>query len=83
MPVFSLTSPYQPAGDQPKAIEGLVSGLQEGIARQTLLGVTGSGKTFTAANVIQASTYLGYFFVHRRLLCKVKAKKEAFQKSSF
>ncbi|RBP31130.1 excinuclease ABC subunit B [Marinobacter pelagius] len=51
--VFRVDSPYQPAGDQPKAIEGLVDGIQSGLAHQTLLGVTGSGKTFTVANVIE------------------------------
>ena len=51
--VFSLTSKYRPAGDQPEAIERLNEGLSQGLARQTLLGVTGSGKTFTVANVIQ------------------------------
>ena len=50
---FQLTSEYQPAGDQPKAIEQLVEGVQAGEPAQTLLGVTGSGKTFTIANVIQ------------------------------
>ena len=50
---FRIKSDYQPAGDQPQAISGLVSGLQDGLAHQTLLGVTGSGKTFTVANVIQ------------------------------
>lgn len=50
---FKLHSDYQPAGDQPKAIEQLTNGLREGLGRQTLLGVTGSGKTFTMANVIQ------------------------------
>ena len=50
---FELVSKYAPAGDQPKAIEGLVNGIKEGLGRQTLLGVTGSGKTFTMANVIQ------------------------------
>ena len=49
---FKLTSEYVPTGDQPKAIEQLVKGLQAGEAHQTLLGVTGSGKTFTVANVI-------------------------------
>ncbi|HYE59830.1 MAG TPA: excinuclease ABC subunit UvrB [Candidatus Kapabacteria bacterium] len=49
---FKLESSYQPSGDQPKAIQGLVSGLERGLKKQTLLGVTGSGKTFTAANVI-------------------------------
>ncbi|AMQ87710.1 MULTISPECIES: excinuclease ABC subunit UvrB [Marinobacter] len=51
--VFRVDSPYQPAGDQPKAIAGLVDGIHSGLAHQTLLGVTGSGKTFTIANVIQ------------------------------
>jgi excinuclease ABC subunit B len=49
---FQLISPFQPAGDQPPAIQSLVSGFQAGQNRQTLLGVTGSGKTFTAAHVI-------------------------------
>jgi len=49
---FTVKSPYQPAGDQPAAIEKLVAGLVAGLAAQTLLGVTGSGKTFTIANVI-------------------------------
>ncbi|PIZ92970.1 MAG: excinuclease ABC subunit B, partial [Candidatus Magasanikbacteria bacterium CG_4_10_14_0_2_um_filter_41_31] len=50
---FTLHSNYKPAGDQPTAIKSLVSGIQKGNKRQTLLGVTGSGKTFTIANVIQ------------------------------
>ena len=50
---FRLVSPYQPAGDQPQAIKKLVAGFEAGIAHQTLLGVTGSGKTYTIANVIQ------------------------------
>jgi excinuclease ABC subunit B len=50
---FELKSDYQPAGDQPEAIAQLVEGLQNGLAHQTLLGVTGSGKTFTIANVIE------------------------------
>ncbi|MDE1513493.1 MAG: excinuclease ABC subunit UvrB [Vibrio sp.] len=49
---FELVSDYQPAGDQPSAIQQLLNGLQAGLAHQTLLGVTGSGKTFTLANVI-------------------------------
>ena len=49
---FELFQPYPPAGDQPSAIEGLVEGIEDGEAFQTLLGVTGSGKTFTMANVI-------------------------------
>jgi excinuclease ABC subunit B len=50
---FQLKSDYSPAGDQPQAIEKLVEGLTEGLAHQTLLGVTGSGKTFSVAEVIQ------------------------------
>ena len=50
---FHLVSSYQPTGDQPEAIEQLVSGLRAGVSAQTLLGVTGSGKTFTIANVIE------------------------------
>ncbi|MFI0471288.1 excinuclease ABC subunit UvrB [Halomonas sp. HMF6819] len=50
---FRLTSKFQPAGDQPNAIKGLISGLESGLAHQTLLGVTGSGKTFTMANIVQ------------------------------
>lgn len=49
---FTVVSPYQPAGDQPKAIEDLVAGVKAGLASQTLLGVTGSGKTYTIANVV-------------------------------
>ena len=50
---FDLYADYLPAGDQPQAIEKLIDGLTSGLAHQTLLGVTGSGKTFTIANVIQ------------------------------
>jgi len=50
---FRVDSPFQPAGDQPKAIEQLVDGIHSGLAHQTLLGVTGSGKTFTIAKVIE------------------------------
>ena len=49
---FQLFQPYPPAGDQPTAIAQLVEGLRDGLSFQTLLGVTGSGKTFTMANVI-------------------------------
>jgi excinuclease ABC subunit B len=53
-PMFKLVAPYAPAGDQPRAIAQLVEGLRAGVKHQTLLGVTGSGKTFTMANVIAA-----------------------------
>lgn len=52
---FELVSQYRPSGDQPKAIEQLLEGIEAGLAHQTLLGVTGSGKTFTLANVIARS----------------------------
>ncbi|MCR4306161.1 MAG: DEAD/DEAH box helicase family protein, partial [Candidatus Daviesbacteria bacterium] len=54
MAKFKLISDFKPTGDQPQAIEKLVKGLNSGRAHQVLLGVTGSGKTFTMANVIQA-----------------------------
>ena len=53
MPEFQLESPFEPKGDQPEAIRQLVTGLENGARAQTLLGVTGSGKTFTIANVIK------------------------------
>lgn len=53
MKKFKLNSPYKPLGDQPKAINSLVDGINNGAREQTLLGVTGSGKTFTMANVIE------------------------------
>lgn len=53
MPQFELVSDYKPTGDQPTAIATLVNGIKEGLHQQTLLGVTGSGKTFTVSNVIQ------------------------------
>src|SRR5436189_6120667 len=52
MATFHLESPYQPAGDQPKAIEQLVAGYRDSRSFQVLLGATGTGKTFTASNVI-------------------------------
>ena len=53
MPKFELTADYSPTGDQPEAIAQLTEGVLQGVPAQTLLGVTGSGKTFTIANVIQ------------------------------
>ncbi len=53
MPDFEVVSPYEPAGDQPEAIEALAAGIEHGLTEQTLLGVTGSGKTFTMAKVIE------------------------------
>ena len=51
--MFEITSKYKPTGDQPAAIENIVNNFKNGVKRQTLLGVTGSGKTFTMANVIK------------------------------
>ncbi len=65
---FKLTSDYQPTGDQPKAIKQLVAGLQAGDAAQVLLGVTGSGKTFTIANVIQQTQRPTLVLSHNKTL---------------
>ena len=65
---FKLHSEYQPTGDQPQAIAKLVEGFQEGNQAQTLLGVTGSGKTFTMANVIQALNKPTLIIAHNKTL---------------
>ena len=65
---FKLTAPYQPTGDQPKAIQQLTEGVQRGEAAQTLLGVTGSGKTFTVANVIHALNRPTLIISHNKTL---------------
>ena len=66
--IFKLEAPYQPTGDQPQAIEALVKGFKEGNQCQTLLGVTGSGKTFTMANVIQALNKPTLVIAHNKTL---------------
>ena len=68
MDKFILHSEYKPTGDQPQAIEALVRGFQEGNQAQTLLGVTGSGKTFTMANVIQALNKPTLIIAHNKTL---------------
>ena len=65
---FELSSSYSPAGDQPKAIKALVEGLEDGLARQILLGVTGSGKTFTMANVIEKVQRPTLILAHNKTL---------------
>ena len=65
---FNLTSSYDPAGDQPKAINELIEGLDHGLAAQTLLGVTGSGKTFTIANVINRVQRPAIVLAHNKTL---------------
>ncbi len=66
--IFKLHSEYKPTGDQPQAIEALVKGFQEGNQFQTLLGVTGSGKTFTMANVIQQLNKPTLVIAHNKTL---------------
>lgn len=68
MDKFKLVSNYQPTGDQPKAIQQLVDGLQQGMREQALLGVTGSGKTFTMANVIAAINRPTLILAHNKTL---------------
>lgn len=68
MPEFKLHAPYQPTGDQPQAIEELVKGFKDGDQFQTLLGVTGSGKTFTMANVIQGLQKPTLVIAHNKTL---------------
>ena len=65
---FKLTSEYQPTGDQPKAIEQLISGVTNGEPHQTLLGVTGSGKTFTIANVVARTNKPTLVLSHNKTL---------------
>jgi len=65
---FELKSPFQPTGDQPAAIKKLVQGVNEGLPAQTLLGVTGSGKTFTMANVIQQTQKPTLIVSHNKTL---------------
>ena len=68
MPPLTVVSDYSPAGDQPTAIKGLVAGLQNGLAGQTLLGVTGSGKTFTVAKVMEAVQRPTIVMAHNKTL---------------
>ena len=65
---FQINSPFPPAGDQPLAIETLVEGLNDGLAHQVLLGVTGSGKTYTIANVIQQVQRPTLILAHNKTL---------------
>ncbi|MBI2046071.1 MAG: excinuclease ABC subunit UvrB [Parcubacteria group bacterium] len=75
MQSFKLRSEYKPAGDQPKAILSLVEGLKKGMSHQTLLGVTGSGKTFTAANVIAAIGKPTLVIAHNKTLAAQLAQE--------
>jgi len=75
MPLFKLRTGYQPAGDQPTAIKALNEGLAQGMSRQTLLGVTGSGKTFTAANVIATHDKPTLVIAHNKTLAAQLAQE--------
>ena len=66
--LFKVSSKFQPAGDQPEAIKKLLAGIQSGLASQTLLGVTGSGKTFTVANVIEKVQRPTIIMAHNKTL---------------
>ena len=68
MDKFVLRSSYEPMGDQPAAIEKLVSGIESGMKNQTLLGVTGSGKTFTMANIIARVNRPTLILAHNKTL---------------
>src|SRR6266567_1857283 len=68
MPKFEVISSFQPAGDQPKAIKQLADGVSRGLNRQTLLGVTGSGKTMTMAHLIQESQLPALVLAHNKTL---------------
>lgn len=73
--VFTIKNEFSPAGDQPKAIKALVKGVKEGMRYQTLLGVTGSGKTFTAANVIEAIGKPTLVIAHNKTLAAQLAQE--------
>jgi excinuclease ABC subunit B len=68
MDTFRLATEFAPAGDQPAAIDALVQGIEEGLAHQVLLGVTGSGKTFTVANVIARTQRPALVLAHNKIL---------------
>ena len=68
MPQFHVVSEYSPSGDQPEAIETLVSGVRNGIEEQVLLGVTGSGKTYTMAKVIEQLGRPALVLAHNKTL---------------
>ena len=68
MDSFKLHSSFQPTGDQPTAIDTLVAGIENGIDEQVLLGVTGSGKTFTMANVIARCNRPALVLAHNKTL---------------
>lgn len=84
MSLFKLVSDNKPAGDQPNAIKALVSGINKGVERETLLGVTGSGKTFTVANVIKEISRPALVIAHNKTLAAqlTNELRELFPKNS-
>src|SRR6188474_482600 len=68
MPDFKLVAPFEPTGDQPKAIEGLIDGIQKGLNHQVLLGATGTGKTYTLAKVIEKANRPTLVLAHNKTL---------------
>src|SRR5215204_4041269 len=68
MPEFRVISPYEPQGDQPQAIDALAAGIRSGRQYQTLMGVTGSGKTFTMAHTIAKATRPTLIISHNKTL---------------
>jgi len=68
MEQFKIITGFKPKGDQPRAIAGLVEGVEKGLKHQVLLGVTGSGKTFTIANVIEATQRTSLVIAHNKTL---------------
>ncbi|MEK7150409.1 MAG: DEAD/DEAH box helicase family protein, partial [Patescibacteria group bacterium] len=75
MEKFKLHSEFKPAGDQPRAIGSLLSGLKKGMRHQTLLGVTGSGKTFTVANIIEKVQKPTLVIAHNKTLAAQLAQE--------
>src|SRR3989344_5744836 len=75
MSIFKLQSEYKPAGDQPAAIKALTDGLKKGLGHQVLLGVTGSGKTFTVANVIEKIGKPVLVIAHKKTLAAQLAQE--------
>ena len=66
--MYKLHSEYKPTGDQPQAIQALTEGLEKGMKHQVLLGVTGSGKTFTMANIIRNANRPALVIAHNKTL---------------
>ncbi len=84
MPEFKIVSDYRPTGDQPQAVDKLAEGVQRGFAHQTLLGVTGSGKTFTMANIVERVQRPTLVIAHNKTLAAQLATefKELFPENS-